>query len=148
MALVPWKAKANDPIREFFDLGQDVFSSPIFNTDRALLNLKGAWYPSIDVVEDKENVMIKADLPGLKKEDISVNVDNNILTIRGERKSESERKEEGYHRVERFYGAFERSLDLGTAVDSTKIKAKYNDGVLEVVLPKTEKAKTKQVVID
>ena len=141
MGLVQWRPRSNDPIKEFFDLS-------FCNTDRALLDLKGVWYPSIDVVEDKDNIAIKADLPGLKKEDITVTVDNNILTIRGERKSESEQQDKDYHRVERFYGVFERNLDLGTAVDQSKIKASYNNGVLEVSLPKTEKVKSKEVTIE
>ena len=148
MGLVQWRPKNNDPIKEFFDLGQDIFSPAFCNTDRSLMNLKGAWYPSIDVVEDKDNIAIKADLPGLKKEDITITVDNNILTIRGERKSESEQQDKDYHRVERFYGVFERNLDLGTAVDQNKIKANYNNGVLEVILAKSEKAKSKQVAIE
>ena len=140
--------KVQDPINEFFEVGPNVFSSPFFKTDRALVNLKGFWYPTLDVEEDKESITIKADLPGLRKEDISITVDGNILTIRGERKSETEKKEKDYHRAERFYGVFERSLDLGTSVDQSKIKAKYSEGVLEVILPKTEKAESKQVVIE
>ena len=91
--------------------------------------------------------MLKAELPGIDPKDVDVQVENNVLTLRGERKLDSEVKRESYHRVERSYGAFSRSFTLPTVVDTEKIKAEYKDGVLRLVLPKKEEAKPKQISI-
>ena len=148
MALVPWKHKEYDPFRELSDMSDGLFGLTLFpGADRNLVPFRGGW-PAIDVSEDKNNVIIKADLPGLKQEEIEINMDNDILTIKGERRVEEEKKDKNYHRVERSYGAFERSLQLGVAVDKEKIKAAYKNGVLEVILPKTEQVKPKQIKID
>jgi len=105
-------------------------------------------YPvAIDVIEEKEQYILKADLPGINKEDIKVSVENGLLTIEGERKAETEQKDKQVHRVERSYGRFVRSLNVGTSVDVTKIKANYKDGVLELVVPKVEEIKPKAVDI-
>ena len=105
------------------------------------------WPVALDVVEEKEQYVLKADLPGITKEDIKVSVENGILTIEGERKSEAEQKDKQYHRVERSYGRFVRSLNVGTHVDTSKIKANYKDGVLELIVPKAEETKPKTVDI-
>lgn len=145
MSLIRWQQKQNDPIKELFN--EDfLWGFPFVPvTGKQLANGQSFWQPAIDVAEDKENFVLKADLPGLKKEDIRVSVENDVLTIEGERKSETEQKEKGYHRVERSYGRFVRSLNLGTAVDDHKIKANYKDGVLEIIVPKAEKAKVKTI---
>ena len=103
------------------------------------------WNIALDVVEEKEQYVLKADLPGINKEDIKVSVENGILTIEGERKSETEHKDKQFHRVERSYGRFTRSLNLGSHVDITKIKANYKDGVLELTVPKSEESKPKSI---
>lgn len=92
--------------------------------------------PSVDIYEDEQGIHLKADLAGVKKEDVKVEVDNNVLTIRGERKLEKEDKQKGYHRIERAYGGFSRSFTLNGEIVSDDIKADFNDGVLTVLLPK------------
>jgi HSP20 family protein len=103
------------------------------------------WHPPVDIYEDKDGVVLKAELPGMKKEDIDVRVENNVLTMNGQRKREQEVKEDGYFRSERAYGSFSRSFSLPTTVDVKKINASYKEGVLTVQLPKLEEAKPKQI---
>jgi HSP20 family protein len=103
------------------------------------------WSPMVDIVEDNNEYLIKADLPEVKKSEISVTVENGLLKIRGERKYESEDKSRTYHRVERSYGKFERNFSIPGDADGTKISAEFKDGVLMVHLPKDEKAKPKAV---
>jgi HSP20 family protein len=105
----------------------------------------GVWNPPVDIIEGKDGLVLKAELPGMDKKDIEVRVENNVLTLQGERKRESETKEDGYYRCERAYGTFSRSFSLPTAVDTSKIGAEYKDGVLSVSLPKAEEAKPKQI---
>ena len=107
------------------------------------------WTPLVDISEDEKESLIKAELPGLKKEEIQVSLDNGMLTISGERKTEREEKTKKYHRVERAYGRFERSFTLPDKADSTKVNAEFKDGVLQVRLPKLEKtsATAKEVKI-
>lgn len=147
MALVNWRPKTCDLFKEFTDADDRYFGLTMFPAlEKGFL--KGGW-PALDVAEDNANITIKADLPGLKQEEIEVNVDeDDILTIRGERRAETESKEKNYHKVERVYGAFERALQLNTAIDKEKIKAAYKNGVLEITLPKVEKAKPKQIKVD
>ena len=97
--------------------------------------------PAVDIVVEKDNVIVKADLPGLTKDDVSVTLQDNYLTIRGEKKHETEQKEANYFLSERVYGSFTRTIELPLAVDAKKIEARFKDGVLHVTLPKTEEAK-------
>ena len=106
------------------------------------------WAPAVDISDGKDSLTVKADLPGLKKEEIDISIHDGVLVIKGEKKSEEEQKGKGYLRSERFYGAFARQITLPSSVDDTKIKASYKDGVLELVLPKKEEAKPKQIKID
>lgn len=105
------------------------------------------WGPAVDVYEHKDNVIVKAELPGMKKEQIEVNMTEGLLNIAGERKEESESKEAGTYRSERYFGRFHRSISLPTAVEAGKIEAHYKDGVLTVTCPKAEEAKRKHVEI-
>lgn len=146
MSLIRWQQKQNDPIKEFFN--EDFLWGFVPVAGKQSASGQSIWQPAIDVTEDKENFILKADLPGLKKEDIHVSVENGILTIEGERQSETEQKEKDYHRIERSYGRFVRSLNLGTSVDDSKIKANYKDGVLEVTVPKIEKSKAKTIDVN
>ena len=146
MALIPWRARELDRTNDFFN--DDFFFGSLFPAmEKALVNNRGGWFPAIDVMEDKDQFTVKADLPGLKKEDIRVSCENGILTIEGDRRTETETKEKNYHKIERSYGRFVRSLNLGQVVDQSKIKAQYKDGVLELVLPKTERAKPRAIDI-
>lgn len=148
MSLIRWKPQNKQPdvFEDFFNL--DLPAHPMAMFNRFQESLPSNWYPAIDVTEEKDHYVIKADLPGLKREDIQISVDQDVLTIRGERKSETEDKNKNYHRVERSYGVFERSLNLGGYVESDQIKAKYKDGVLEVTAPKAERAKAKNIHIE
>lgn len=105
------------------------------------------WTPSIDIIEDAGEWLLKADLPEVKKEDVKVTVENGVLTITGERKFEKEEKDKKYHRVERAYGNFLRSFALPDGADGARVKAEFKDGVLQVHLPKSEKAKPKAVEV-
>jgi HSP20 family protein len=109
---------------------------------------RGDWIPPVDIFEnDKHEIVIQAEMPGLKKEDIDLRVENNTLTLRGERKRETELKEDQFHRVERVHGVFLRSFALPATVDAGRVSADYKDGVLTVVLPMREEAKPRQIQV-
>jgi len=103
------------------------------------------WTPTVDISETEGEYAIKAELPEVKKEDVKVTVEDAVLTIQGERKQEKEDKGKKYHRIERSYGRFVRSFTLPDSVDESKVRAEYADGVLHLHLPKSEKAKPKQI---
>ncbi len=105
------------------------------------------WSPAVDVLETENAIVLKADLPDVNLEDISVNVENQTLTIKGERKFESSGDNNGYHRIERSYGAFVRSFTLPSIVDNEKVGADYKNGVLTVTIPKKEAAKPRQIKV-
>jgi len=105
------------------------------------------WSPRADVAENNDAYVIKAELPGVNKNDVKITVRENILTIKGEKKQEKEEKDHNFHRVERSYGSFERSFSLPTGVKSDKIDAAYKDGVLTMTLPKAEEAKPKEIEV-
>jgi HSP20 family protein len=105
------------------------------------------WAPTVDIAETAEEFHIKAELPEVKKEDVKVSVDGGVLRIEGERKREKEEKGKKYHRVERAYGSFLRTFTLPDNVDDAKVRAEFKDGVLDVRLPKTEKAKPKTIEV-
>ena len=106
------------------------------------------WSPAVDIYETAENIIIKAEIPGVNKKDISVEVKNDSLYLKGERKFEKELKEENYHRMERSYGSFSRVFSLPTSVEQDKIKAKFKHGVLQISIPKLEEEADKSVNID
>ena len=123
-----------------------IFSEPYENGDDTLAQAN--WVPPVDVFENAQHeLVLKAELPGVKKDDIDIKVENSTLTIRGERKREVETKEDGFHRVERTFGSFARSFTLPQTVSADGIKADYKDGVLTVILPAREEAKPRQVQI-
>ncbi len=109
--------------------------------------LRGAWVPAINVLEKEDAMIIAADLPGLSAEDVEVTVEEGTLTIRGERKLEEAAEGETYHRVERVYGAFERSFSLSNTVDIEKIEARFKNGEMTLTLPKKEESKPRSVKI-
>jgi HSP20 family protein len=122
MAIVRW-----DPFREF----------------------DGAWMPPVDIFSTGDHeLVIKAEIPGMNKDDIDITVENFTLTIRGEKKAEQTVKEDQFHRVERNYGAFTRSFALPHTVDANKVEASYKDGVLTIKLPQREEAKPKQIKVN
>ena len=145
MAVVRW-----DPFR---DLGmlQDRMNRLFDDAGRGWRSDEPAattsWSPSVDIFETEGEIVVKAELPGMDRKDITLHLENNVLTLRGERKFEKETKEENYHRIERSYGNFSRSFSIPATVDEEKIRADYKDGVLKIVLPKKEQAKPKQIKI-
>jgi len=110
--------------------------------------LGGSWAPAVDIFEQEGSIVLKAELPGVDPKDVDIRVENNTLTLRGERRFDNEVKREAYHRIERSYGTFARSFSLPNVVDVEKIKAECKDGVLRVTLPKKEEAKPKQISIN
>jgi HSP20 family protein len=147
MTLVRW----NDPIREFTHLQDRInraFSDAYGRGDEGLMT-SGNWAPPVDVYQNGDHeVVLRAELPGMTREDIDITVDNGTLTIRGEKKFSSEVKEESFHRIERRYGSFSRSFSLPQTVDTGKVGAEYKDGVLTVRLPLREEAKPRQIKVD
>jgi HSP20 family protein len=105
------------------------------------------WNPVVDIYDNDENIVIKAELPGIDKKDIAIDVKDSVLILKGERSHDSEVKEENFYRRERAFGKFERAFTLPTDVDSGKIKADFKDGVLKIDIPKPEKQKPKQITI-
>jgi HSP20 family protein len=106
------------------------------------------WAPAVDMWETKDNVVLSFEIPGVREKEVSVAITGDLLTVKGDRRFEREVKDESYHRLERVYGKFERSVQLPMAVQSDKVKALYRDGVLEVTLPKAEEVKPKEIKID
>ena len=106
------------------------------------------WAPAVDIYENEHELVVKADLPDIKPEELDIRVENNILTLRGERKFEKKVEEKNYLRVERTYGSFSRSFSLANTVNSEAIKAEYKDGVLTLTVPKREEAKPKQIKVN
>jgi HSP20 family protein len=110
-------------------------------------SITSAWHPACDVFEDKDAVKIAAELPGVKPEDVKLSLENNLLTIRGEKKQEAEERSERVHRYERSYGSFERAFVLPSTVDGEKIAAEYRNGVLTVAVPKAERARPREIPV-
>lgn len=110
--------------------------------------LRGMWSPAVDIAETKDEIVVSADLPGLNKENIKVNVENNVLTFSGERKQETQENGSNVHRLERSYGFFSRSFTLPATVRADAIKAAYKDGVLHLTLPKAEEAKPRRIAVE
>src|SRR5687767_1236205 len=148
MAIVRW-----EPFRDLLSLQERMnrlFDESFARTRGADEDwaLGGAWAPAVDIYEQAGNIVLKAELPGIDPKDVDIRVENNTLTLRGERKLDNEVHRDSFHRVERSYGAFSRSFALPSVVDTGSIKAEYRDGVLRMTLPKREEAKPKQIQID
>lgn len=109
---------------------------------------EGIWQPPVDIYEDRDSVVIKAEVPDIDQKDIEVKIENNTLTLRGERKQNMEVKKENYHRVERYFGTFQRSFTLPQTIDQEKVEAACDRGVLTIVLPKKEEDKPKQIKVE
>jgi len=152
MALIPWRIYREwDPFEEMSDIRERInrLFDEMFGKYPATISesTERAWSPPVDIYEEKDKVVVKAELPGMKKDDISIEVKDNVLTLTGERKHEKETKKENYHRIERSYGKFSRSFTLPDSIKVDKVKANYKDGILEITLPKAEEAKTKTITI-
>ena len=147
MAIVRW----NDPFREFAHLQNRinrVFSDAYGQNDEGLTT-SGTWVPPVDIYQNGDReIVLKAELPDLAREDIDITIDNGTLTIKGVKKLSNEVKDEQYHRIERQYGSFSRSFSLPQTVDSGKVGADYKNGVLTVRLPLREEARPRQIKVD
>lgn len=110
-------------------------------------SITASWYPACDVFEDKDAVKIVAELPGVKAEQVKLSLENNVLTIRGEKTQEAEERSERVHRYERSYGTFERAFVLPSTVDGDKISAQYENGVLTILVPKAERARPREIPV-
>ena len=146
MTLVRW-----DPFRELEDVSNRLnrmFShraSPTSNGKETMI--VADWTPSVDISETEGEYQIKAEIPDVKKEDVKVTLEDGVLTIQGERKHEKEEKGKRFHRIERSYGSFVRTFSLPDVIDEEKVKADFKDGVLNLHLPKSEKAKPKAIEV-
>jgi HSP20 family protein len=144
MEIVTWRPfGALSPFRKEMDRLLDRFSgeTPFARTFTEM------WSPSVDISENKDNFVVKAELPGLEAKDVNVSISGDVLTIKGEKKAEEEEKDEHYHRVERYSGSFQRVFHLSSGVKADKIEANFDKGVLKVILPKVEEAKKKEIEV-
>ncbi|MBI2104102.1 MAG: Hsp20/alpha crystallin family protein [Candidatus Omnitrophica bacterium] len=152
MALIKWLGEdVWEPFHELAELESELpkwFGRRLMPGRWLTLPDGGRWMPEVDVTEEKDRILVRADLPGMKQEEISVEVADGVLTIKGERKRESETKEGKTYRMERSYGSFLRSFTLPAGVDAAKVNATYKNGVLEIALPKLAEAKAKQVKVE
>jgi HSP20 family protein len=145
MTLVRW-----EPVRELSSLQNDMnrlFNTFFDTTTGANGSTPRRWVPAMDLVETDDHFVLKADLPGLAEEDVHIDVEDDVLTVSGERKAEHEDKREGYVRVERSYGSFRRSLTLPEGVEPEAVSASFERGVLEIRIPKPEERKPRRVAI-
>jgi len=145
MAVVRW-----DPFRDL-NMLQDRMNRLFEDASRNWKSDEPAstttWSPAVDIFETESEIVVKAEVPGMDRKDITLNLENNVLTLRGERRFLKEAKEENYHRIERSYGGFSRAFTIPVTVEEEKIRADYKDGVLTILLPKKEQAKPKQIRI-
>lgn len=142
MSLVRW-----EPFRDLLAL-QARINRTLDPAASASEEQLGTWAPAVDIHETEKEIVLKADLPGINLDDVDIRVENNVLTLRGERRFEKEVKDENYHRVERSYGSFVRTFSLPNSVNSEQIEAGYDNGVLKVVMPKREEARPKQIKVN
>jgi HSP20 family protein len=146
MSLIKW-----NPFNELEDISNrlnQIFGRPAVSAaaDQQMLKMAD-WTPSVDISETDQAYLIKAEIPEVKREDVKVTIDDGMITIQGERKMEKEEKGKKFHRIERSYGSFVRSFRLPDGVDESKAKAEFKDGMINVTLPKSEKAKSKAVEV-
>jgi HSP20 family protein len=139
-----------DPFRELRSLQEEVnrlFSSNLGRTFDDEGIARGAWTPTVDIYENKDQIVLEAELPGMNREDFELTVENNVLTLRGERRFEKREETDNYHRVERAYGTFSRSFTLPQTVSGEGATAEYKNGVLRVTLQKREEVKPRRIEI-
>ncbi len=134
-------ALQNDMNRIF----DEFFHGDLLTNDSSFTN---SWNPAVDIIENNDTYILKAEIPGMNKDDVKITLENNLLTIRGEKKNEVEKKDGNYHRVERSCGSFERSFTIPGTIKANDIDAQYKDGVLTLTLPKAEDAKPKRIEVN
>lgn len=148
MSLIKFNPRERDVFADLFNMQKDMnrMLSSVWGNDTDLGSVHG-WYPAVDIAETKDDFQVKVEIPGMNKDDLKIKLQENVLTVQGEKKQEKETKEQNYHRMERSYGSFCRSFRLTSPVRQDKIDASYKDGVLSINLPKAEEAKTKEIEI-
>src|ERR671938_387460 len=139
-----------DPFRDLRGLQDEV--NRLFSTNLSRVFgdeeiARGAWSPSVDIYENKDQIVLEAELPGMSREDFDLSIENNVITLRGERRFEKKDESDNYHRVERSYGSFTRSFTLPPTVSPENVTAEYKNGVLRVTLPKREEVKARRIEI-
>jgi len=139
-----------DPFRQVYRLQdrmnrifEDALGRPVDDADFFV----GAWTPAVDILETEDELVLRAELPGMKAEDVDIRIENSTLTLRGERKFEAKEDKVNFHRRERIYGAFSRSFTLPSTVEQEKVTAEFKDGILQLSLPKKEETKPRQITI-
>ena len=140
----------HDPFRDLRSLQDEVnrlFSTSLSRSFGDENIASGAWNPSIDIYENKDQIVMEAELPGMNREDFHLTVENNVLTLRGERRFEKRSEQDNYHRVERAYGSFSRAFTLPQSVSAESAQAEYKNGVLRVTLPKREEVKARRIEV-
>ena len=145
MSIIRW-----EPLRELSSLQSEMnrlFNTVVDNPNATSGAPLRRWIPAMDLVEGPDHFVLRADLPGMKQEDVSIEFEDSVLTVSGERKSQHEEREEGFHRVERAFGSFARTLTLPKGIDPEAITAGFEDGVLEVRIPKPEETKPRRISI-
>jgi HSP20 family protein len=146
--MIRWSPRGELFRDRFNRLFEQAFGSDVFNAFEAGEDVSGRnWLPPVDISETDEALVLIAELPGLNKEDVDITLENNVLSIRGERTFEKETSKESYHRIERSYGAFSRSFTLPTNLVSDKVQASFSDGLLRVEIPKADEAKPRKIAI-
>ena len=149
MTLIRWRPES-EMVPRISDLNREM--NRLFDTfirgdlvDEGTLG--SAWSPAVDILEQDDSFVLEAELPGLKKDDVKISVQDNILTLRGEKKDEQKESKKGYLRIETNYGSFTRSFTLPTTINSSKIEAEFKDGILKIQIPKAEEAKSKMIEV-
>ena len=146
MNLVKWTPGRD--VANFHNHVNRLFEAPFFRTGWVEDEASTAdWNPSVDIYEDGDKIVIKAELPGIDKKDIAIDFKDNVLTLKGERSHDNEVKEDNYYRRERAFGKFHRAFRLSTDINADKIEADFKDGVLKVDIPKPEEAKPKKITV-
>lgn len=145
MAIIRW-----DPFRDLVTLREKMnrlFEEAFTSQGEEKNLMAGTWTPSVDIYETENELVLTAEVPGINEKDIEIKIEDNTLTLQGERKFEKETKEENYHRVERSYGSFYRSFTLPNYIDQDKIQAEHENGILKITMPKRAELKPKKVKV-
>lgn len=154
MTLTRWQrpeAGYWNPLRQLSSLREEIdrlFDSPLSALTEVTQPFMSGWRPAVDIYEDKDSLIVRAEVPGMRREDLEVSLHNGVLSLSGERKASTEADNAEMHRAERFVGRFQRVFTLPTTVDADKVKAAYKDGILTITLPKTEEARPRQIEVN
>jgi HSP20 family protein len=146
----PWRFERLDPLRDLVDVQNEMNRAfdAYFGRQAHPAAVDRVWAPAIDIYETKDDLVVTAELPGVREKDVHLSIVGDVLTLRGQRMPEHEVREESYHRIERWSGNFERHIQLPIQVQPDKVRATYRDGVLEIRLPKVEEVKPREIKIE